>query len=319
QGGKVADVWVTSARPVQTPTLLSHAKAAHDRALEQAVLPSRAADNLFWLGRYVERSEHNMRLFRAYFARISDGAAHDDPVPTFIRKRLMEDVGPDAQDIADRFAAPLTLGLQAASRIGDRFSPDGMMALRGLVQDCLALENRRIPLDDIPSEISNVLRQITGFAGLMHENMVRSDGWRFLSLGVSLERAANLSLLLAACLHPKAPDGALDLALEIGDSVVAHRSRFLIWANAGSVADLLGLDPQNPRSIRYHVSRAKDHIAHLPKQETGHILTEVSRQVLTMETKLATANPSDVTPDFVAPMQQDIWRISDALHEIHLA
>ena len=110
----------------------------------------------------------------------------------------------------------------------------------------------------------------------------------------------------------------MDLALEIGDSVVAHRTRFLVWANTASVVDLLGLDPQNPRSVRYHISRAKDHIAHLPRQETGHILTQAARLVMTLETRLSTRRAEEVTPEFFLQIRKDIWDISDALHEYYL-
>lgn len=318
QGGKVADVWVTSPKPVPTPKMRSQETGALMRSSTHAILPSRAADNLFWLGRYVERSEQNMRLFRAYFARISDGADHSDPMPAFMRRQLMDNVEPHAGAIAKRFATPLELGLQAASRISDRFSPDGMMALRGLVKETDALDGRRVPLDDIPVEVSRILRQISGFAGLVHENMYRSDGWRFLSLGVSLERAANMCAMLAACTAPDAPVGALDLALEIGDSVGAHHTRFLVWANTASVLEMLGQDGQNPRAVRYHVSRAKEHIAYLPRPHMGHTLTDVARLVLRVETRLATSLTSDITPAFLHQMKQDIWDISDALNAHHL-
>jgi uncharacterized circularly permuted ATP-grasp superfamily protein/uncharacterized alpha-E superfamily protein len=318
QGGKVADVWVTSPKPVPMPKMRSQETGALTRSSTHAILPSRAADNLFWLGRYVERSEQNMRLFRAYFARISDGADHGDWVPAFMRAQLMDNVDPQAGVIAKRFATPLELGLQAASRISDRFSPDGMMALRGLVKETQALDRRAVPVDDIPVEVSRILRQIAGFAGLVHENMYRSDGWRFLSLGVSLERAANMCAMLAACTSADAPVGALDLALEVGDSVGAHHARFLVWANTASVLEMLAQDGQNPRAVRYHVSRAKDHIAHLPRQQAGHALTDVARLVLRVETRLATSLTPDITPAFLHELKQDIWEISDALNAHHL-
>lgn len=319
RGGKVADVWVTSEKRVETPTLLTVAKNAANRSAAHGLLPSRAADNLFWLGRYVERAEQNMRIFRAYFARISDGADHNDAMPSFIRSNLMAGAKANAQAISKRFGEPLQLALQSASRIRDRFSPDGMMTLRGLVEEAQALDGRAIALEDTPIEISKLLRQITGFAGLVHENMYRSDGWRFLSIGTSLERAANMCQLLSACLEAEPANGALDLALEIGDSVVSHRTRFQISTNAGSVADLLALDPHNPRAVRYHISRTKDHIAKLPSEQVDHHMTHVARQILLLETQLATSTPEAITPETLSQIKQDIWAISDTLNEYHLA
>ncbi|MDO6479348.1 circularly permuted type 2 ATP-grasp protein [Shimia thalassica] len=318
RGGKVADVWVTSTQSVQTPSLLSRETNAPKHGTTHAILPSRAADNLFWVGRYVERSEQNMRLFRAYYARISDGAHHSDRMPAYMRGHLMGHIAPETREMATLFSAPLRLGLQSASRISDRFSPDGMMALRALMQQTDSLDHRPLALGDIPAEVSTLLRQITGFSGLVHENMYRSDGWRFLSLGISLERAANMCALLAASTSKDAPSGALDLALEIGDSVVSHHALFQVWANTSSVIDLLGLDLQNPRSVRYHVSRAKEHIAHLPSQGSGHALTEAARLVLIAETRLATSHPDEITPEFLTQMKQDIWDISNALNDLYL-
>ncbi len=319
QGGKVADVWVMGSPQEKVATRPLPAQDPVIHKSSDAMLPSRAADNLFWLGRYIERSEQNMRLFRAYFARISDGADHDEPLPVFLRSALLEGAEPNAQSVASLFSQPLVQSLQSASRISDRFSPDGMMALRSLVHHARDLEGRPVPLDDISAEISGLLRQITGFSGLVHENMYRSDGWRFLSLGVSLERAANLCHLLAVCFETTAPEGALDLVLEIGDSIVSHRARFQILANTESVADLMGLDTNNPRSIRYHVSRAKDHIGNLPQPDSDHILSDIAGRILQLETRLAVARPPDLSPDYLLSTRQDVWAISDALTTSHLA
>jgi len=318
RGGKVADVWVTSPQKVPAPRLLSQEKRAITRSSTQAILPSRAADNLFWLGRYVERSEQNMRLFRAHFARLSDGADAGDALPVFLRSVLMDGAPAQAHRMAQRFSEPLAMGLKAASRISDRFSPDGMMALRGLVDDMRKLDAQPVPLDDVPVQISGLLRQITGFAGLVHENMYRSDGWRFLSLGVSLERAAHMCAVLAACMDTNAPEGAIDLALELGDSVVSHRARFVVWANPASVTDLLALDPQNPRAVRYHLGRTNEHLTHLPRQGEGHNLSRVARLVLRAQTRLATARPEDVTVPFLNALRSDILEISSALNAHYL-
>jgi uncharacterized alpha-E superfamily protein len=191
--------------------------------------------------------------------------------------------------------------------------------LRGLVKQTQAFDRGPVPAEDIPLAVSSLLRQITGFAGLVHENMYRSHGWRFLSIGASLERAANMCDVLAACLSEDAPTGALDLALEIGDSVVSHRARFQISADAGSVVDLLALDGNNPRSVHYHISRTKDHIENLPLQGAGQLMTLVARQILVLETRLATCEAPNVTSDYLIQVKHDIWTISDTLNEYHLA
>jgi uncharacterized circularly permuted ATP-grasp superfamily protein/uncharacterized alpha-E superfamily protein len=314
QGGKVADVWVVSDQPVQKPTLLPATQTLRQAA--NRALPSRAADNLFWLGRYVERAELNMRLFRAYFARINDGATDISPLLCFLRAGPMDDATP--AKLAARFGDPLTHALRAASKIGDRFSPDGMMALRDLVAQSDSFNCRITPADELPREISILLRQIAGFAGLVHENMYNSDGWRFLSLGMSLERASSMAKTLSHLTAPDAPEGALDLALEIGDSVITHRTRFSIFADTASVLDLLALDDQNPRAIRYHITRARRHITGLPGHAESHRLTRIARQVLLLETQLATADTNGLSPESLTQMTHDIWALADTLTATHL-
>ena len=71
EGGSVADVWVVSDRPVKAETLLPEESAPHMRP-RHGSLPSRAADNLYWLGRYVERAEGTLRLLRAYHTRLAE-------------------------------------------------------------------------------------------------------------------------------------------------------------------------------------------------------------------------------------------------------
>jgi uncharacterized alpha-E superfamily protein len=66
----------------------------------------------------------------------------------------------------------------------------------------------------------------------MHENMYRFMGWRFLKIGRALERghahdAPDSATSLARGSHAL-PDGALDMLLEIGDSVLTHRRRYTV-------------------------------------------------------------------------------------------
>ena len=318
RGGKVADVWIVSKNTVQKPSLIASDAASALRRASNRALPSRAADNLFWLGRYVERAEFALRLFRAYSARLNDGGAHDSALLRHLRLGVMDEVVPTVPAMTAHFAAPLNEALMAASKVGDRFSTDGMMALRSLVAMSKSFNQSPPSAEELPRDISTLLRQIAGFSGLVHENMYNSDGWRFLSLGMSLERAGAMSRVLACLTADDAPDGALDLALEIGDSVIVHRSRFSIFADQASVRDLLGLDDQNPRAIRYHISRARRQIAELPGHAEGHRLTNIARKVLLLETQLSTATVAALTPEVLKTIDRDIWLLSDDLTATHL-
>lgn len=318
RGGKVADVWIVSDTPVPQTSLLTPKPDAPARAFSEGALPSRAADNLFWVGRNVERAEFNVRLFRAYFARVSDGISPDAPILHYIRKHLLFGVTHDAATMAERFETPLYQALQAATKIGDRFSPDGMKALKDIVQNVDRLHGIKVEPDDILTESSLLLRKITGFSGLVHENMYRSHGWRFLSLGISLERAAGMVRVLRQLGLKDAPEGALNLALELGDSIVSHRARFSVVADNASVFHMLALDANNPRSVRFHVTRANQQIKELPGQTGGAVLGDVARRILLLETQLATVTTDHLTPALFDHMERDLWALSDALTETFL-
>jgi len=323
RGGKVADVWIVSDRPVATPSLLSGAVAATDDAMHPRSLPSRAADNLFWLGRYVERSEMNMRLFRAYFARFNAGQNHNAALLTLLREELMNDEDPIAKRLATQFEAPLDQALRTAGRISDRVSTDGMMALRDLAQSTRRYANATIDPAELPRIVSILLRKITGFSGLVHENMYRSVGWRFLSLGISVERAANMASVLAALADEQPPetavDGALDLALELGDSTLTYRSQHAVRSTRETVCDLLALDDANPRAILYHLSHIRQHISALPARDaaagnTGSgRLSEISRLALKLQSGLAVDTPQTLTTERLIRLRSEIWEVSGIL------
>lgn len=99
-----------------------------------------------------------------------------------------------------------------------------------------------------------LLRKLAGFAGLVHENMYRFTGWRFLSIGRYLERGLHMTRLLGHMTGPDAPDGSYDMLLEIGDSVMTHRRRYNVNTAGLTVTDLLALDPLNPRSILFQLN-----------------------------------------------------------------
>ena len=84
RGGSVSDVWVVSDRPVRNETMLPSPASPYVRA-HIGALPSRAADNLFWMGRYVERAEGLVRLLRSINVRLAEAPSHGMPALAYDR------------------------------------------------------------------------------------------------------------------------------------------------------------------------------------------------------------------------------------------
>jgi uncharacterized circularly permuted ATP-grasp superfamily protein/uncharacterized alpha-E superfamily protein len=232
RGGKSKDTWILADSPVSAVSLLSPPDPIR---LEPATteLPSRVAENLFWLGRYVERAEHFVRLLRTFISRLADQDTTDDPrqVSALVRvlidlRVLPEDLGRDRllrkleEDTRDLIArqGPHT-GLRntlnevrrLASAVRDRFSIDTWRILNQLHQDMRARQSR-IRFEDVLVYLNRIITDLAAFSGMEMENMTRGHGWRFLDLGRRLERSMNLIGVLRGALDvardPEADAGA---------------------------------------------------------------------------------------------------------------
>ncbi|SPF78193.1 circularly permuted type 2 ATP-grasp protein [Pseudoprimorskyibacter insulae] len=311
-GGSVADVWVVSDRPVKMDTLNAPPTGAFVRH-QPGALPARAADNLFWLGRNVERAEAGVRLARAFHRRLDTFGPDALPLVESLRQ-YMEPRGlsPD-QGMPDGLLDLFALARDNAGKVRDRFSQDGWNALKDLENTAKDFATRVQPGDDAASAMGVLLRKIGGFSGLVHENMFRSDGWRCLTIGRALERAQQITSLLEVFAAPEAPYGGYDVAVELGDSVMTHRRRYSVETNRNTVIDLMALDLDNPRSLVFQVQRIQDEEAKLAGEDAQRPADEAARLILQLRTDLAVAQPQDLTADRFAAIFQSLIQISDAL------
>lgn len=314
-GGSVADVWIVADRKVPHDPF-----PAVDRQFQRAtpsLLPSRAADNLFWMGRYVERAEGLIRLARSYHIRLAEAGVPDDLRVVRIAKYLEgTGVSLDVPVPAD-ILGHIQHAIRCAAKVRDRFSIDGWIALRSLEEE-IADARAPLPGDEAARALGLMLRGTAAFGGLVHDNMYRFAGWRFLSIGRALERAQAMTRLLADFAAPTAPEGSFDIAIEVGDSVITHRRRYLIQTNRTTVIDLLALDHRNPRSVRFQVSSVRSLVAELPGAEVNGELSELARAILRVETGLAVADPARLDTDQLMSISRSLGRVSDMLTQSYL-
>ncbi len=308
-GGAVADVWVMAPRPVPPETLVSETGFTRAPA---GLLPARAADNLYWLGRYVERSETALRLLRAYHMRLVETGDPQEPRLQALEAYLGSIAIALAPPVPDQLVSLIDHAHGAASKVRDRFSPDGWHALSDLRNTAQRFAMLLGPGDDVARAMSVLLRKLSGFSGLVHENMYHFMGWRFLSMGRAQERADAMLMLLQSFAHPEAAPGAYEIAIELGDCVMTHQRLYRFGPSHETVLDLLALDPDNPRAVLYQLAAMRAHLSHLPRQPDAR-LSAVEQSLLELETALRVVAPEALTPERLAGFRARLGHVSELL------
>ena len=326
-GARAADVWVVSDKAVSTATLLPTGDSVRIRRIAGWV-PSRAADNLFWLGRYLERAEATLRLVRALGTQRDPGKGASTVLHSVERiQRLLvtwgatsqatraqpAKVATDALQSQEKFGSALSL-LRAAQRtatsLRERLSPDAWQVITEMTER-LAEE---VDDDDgvvVAAELT--LQELASFAGLAQENMNRAAGWRFLEMGRRAERAINTVRFARQFAYDEAGSEDLDILLTLVDCQITYRSRYLVGPLLPPVRDLVVLDPYNPRSAAFQVSALNDHIASLPTLKEGGLIERPQRLAVALQATLTTAEAADLDTKSLFAIEQDLLNLADAI------
>jgi uncharacterized alpha-E superfamily protein len=330
-GVRSSDVWITSEEPVAQISLLPTPDRISIRRFT-GTLPSRAADNLFWLGRYLERGEAVLRLVRALLGRLIDA----DPAPG--RNDTVRQLGsmlvawgaaaggqgqrnPAAQAYAALYslddygsaAASVREARRTASVIRERLSVDAWRLFGDLQRQLLPEEGRK-PSEGETYEIADrALKTLAAFSGLSQENMVRGPGWRFLDIGRRLERGVATCRFARQFADSHASGDSLDALLDLTDSQITYRSRYLLGASLQPVLDLVMLDPYNPRSVAFQVERLDAEIADLPTLADDGMLEAPRRLVLRLAADCRTTEAGRLDRTSILLFEQLLMGLSSAI------
>lgn len=334
RGDLTADAWVLTEGPVSTATMLPAPEQVTIQRMT-GMLPSRAADNLFWVGRYVERAEATLRLTRALLGRVADAsdsagslvstiagllqgwsAVPLDPAfspPNLVARSVL--MNPDFPGALPRLTGAAR---NAASVIRERFSPDAWRAVADLVSLIAT------PLPNGPSEsamierVEAALRITASFSGLAQENMTQLAGWRFLELGRRIERALNTCRFVRTFGDKASPSGSLDVLLELADSQLTYRQRYVMIAALAPVIDLVTFDPSNPRSVAFQLDRIEAHLAALPNREVAGRLSPVRQIAAMLATRLRTADAASIGAQEIIGIENELMKLSETIASTYL-
>ncbi|KKA04514.1 molybdopterin oxidoreductase [Pseudomonas ogarae] len=268
RGGASKDTWVLGEQaPGGEQWKAQRTVGVHDLVRRDPYLPSRVVENLFWFGRYCERCDDSARLLRIMLGRYVDG---DDPQALQSAVSLGESLMllPEEGELHERLLAAL-LGddwsfslrsnlqrLQwAASQVRGKLSRENWQALVELQREAMELETEEPDFGELLDFLNRLVMSLAALSGFALDDMTRDEGWRFLMIGRRLERLQFLSSSLAAFLRSDAvfDQAGLEWLLELGNSSITYRSRYLAVAQLIPVLDLLLLDEQNPHAVLFQL------------------------------------------------------------------
>src|SRR6201747_1527621 len=325
-GPRAADVWVVSDKTVSTTTLLPASDSVRIRRLAGG-RRSRAADNLFWLGRYLERAEATLRLVRALgLQRDHSRAATSQHSVERIARLLVTwgatssgarsqtaRIATEALQAADKFGSALSLirsALRTAASLRERLSPDAWQ----VITEMEARLSAEVQDDDgVVSAAELTLRELATFSGLSQENMNRAAGWRFLDMGRRAERAINTARFARPFAYEEADEEDLDILLTLVDCQITYRSRYLVAPLLAPVRDLVVLDPYNPRSVAFQVSALNDHIAGLPALKEGGLIERPQRLAVALRATLTAGEAEELDTKSLFALEQNLLALADAI------
>jgi uncharacterized circularly permuted ATP-grasp superfamily protein/uncharacterized alpha-E superfamily protein len=358
-GGGSKDTWVIRDRrehavgPTAIPSPDLVLRAGH------VAVPSRVADNLFWLGRYTERVEAGARLVRTLLPGLSGETDFGRSVSLETIMHVLGGLGLLPHELPGRSLANLRWNLQRllgsmvfdparTSSIGwnlnqirrvtwplkERLSADTWRVLQQLEADFSgtppAGPEQRIGA--AMSLLDRAIMTLSAFAGLVMENITRGQGWRFLEIGRRLERTLQMTELLNVCVAqaPFPLEPYLEMLLNIADSSITYRTRYLTAMRTEFVLELLLGDEGNPRSVGFQLATLGDHVENLPRNELStdslaertlvsrlvHAVREVNMDDLATRDSEGNLRAFE---DLLKQMKTDLFDFSDVLTAHYLS
>lgn len=302
------DAWVLSDGPVAHRSLLGAPEETVKLQRGSVALPSRVADNLFWLGRQLERADGSARLLRTAVDRmaVESQTEMSGDLSALIRVlagRGLIEPGMALKEMRSSLPAAERMLLNCIFEDDDSTSIRTTLAevwrLASIVRDRISLDTWRVihrmyrrflaetkgedhDLGDALPLLDRLVFEVAACYGLATDTMTRSQAWRFMDIGRRLERGMQtVSLLQHSCTQFQRDDlSVLQSLLDVCDSSMTYRSRYLARTTGAPVLDLLLTDETNPRSVAFQLAILEEHIQELPREQNPAIRGEDLRTVM---------------------------------------
>jgi uncharacterized circularly permuted ATP-grasp superfamily protein/uncharacterized alpha-E superfamily protein len=298
RGGSSADTWVMTQGEVDGTSLLQHEQPADTIShRKRNSTTSRAAENLFWLGRYTERTENTTRLARLALESLNGEDQNSQPLLAWLGElavahALVLPAVPPPTQARRVFERSLISALCDPEHTSVGYNLAGLLGAASAVRERLSLEQwkgivsaehefvtecARAAKDGNYSSVEAlrvlecVLVHTAAMTGAQTDRMTRDDGWRLLSSGRHLERLGFLSSALAHAFDTGAvfDEGGFEALIALFDSTITFHAQYQQRHDIPALLDLLVLDRDNPRSLGWVAQTLRGRLAKLTGSAPG--------------------------------------------------
>lgn len=294
RGGSSKDTWVLNKEVFSSFSLLKNQVGKADLIRSGSNLSSRVVENLYWFGRYAERCDDAARLLRVGLSRLVDAGA--DEMPALVSAydlchalKMLPEAVPSPEDECPANCAEVGTRLLSAicdaewddglignirrllwvgTQVRERFSLDNWLALNRLQHQLQRYSKEQPEISDAIAFLDQMLLASSSLAGFAMDNMTRDDGWRFLIIGRRIERLIFLSDAIGRFLRlesTRAP-GSIEWLLELTDSIITYRSRYMAQPELLPALDLIVFDNANPHGVVFQLHNLVRYVGRLSRE-----------------------------------------------------
>jgi len=302
RGGSSADVWVQTEGRVDSTSLLNPHPGVAAVVQRKRLVTSRAAENLFWLGRYTERTENTLRLARLTLACLNGDDQSAQPLLAWLSDMavfgglVLPSVPPATQarrvfersliDGLDKTSHASSVGFNlralrhSASAVRERLSQEHWNVITQAEEEFFrrckaAASTGAVGSADALQTLEITSGHLAAITGAQTDRMTRDDGWRLLSIGRHIERLAFLASALSLGLKAGAlhDDAGFEATLALFDSTITFHAQFQQSRELPALLDLLVMDRDNPRSLAWVAQTLRGRLARLAGSAPGQLST----------------------------------------------
>jgi uncharacterized alpha-E superfamily protein len=274
---------------------------------------SRIASSLFWIGRYIERSDGTARILDVHLQLLLEDPWIDEDTAC---RSLLSVMGSEAptgelarEDVlrilaVDRTApASIVYSLSAARENARRAREIVSTEMWECLNTTTARMPRRVTSDKV-HEFFTWVRDRTALAvGIMDSGASRDEAWQFFTLGRSLERADMTARLLATRSLTEASGPSWTTILRSCGAYEAYLRTYRGVPSARNAAEFLLHDRLFPRSILFSIAQAADSLREIePRLERAGVSDQAQRLLGQIQSELEFRPVAEVLVDLPAHM-----------------